>query len=186
MTTNQELLAAMQEVVARARTWRHSHKGLGNVEALAAAVDHYEVVAKNATHVEVPAVDDIRVQTFHEVADLVEQVKPITTNPDYRRGLEAYQTAIAAGLRIAAKLIVSGEKPVQVPIVEEPEEPRCPKCKSTRWVSVSLDGGYTRKAQCVPCGAYHVVNIGPGWQSPAYNDPEAVHPAYRRQTEEDK
>jgi hypothetical protein len=28
----------------------------------------------------------------------------------------------------------------------------CPACGSSRWVSVSFDRGFTRKAQCVPCG----------------------------------
>jgi transcription elongation factor Elf1 len=60
------------------------------------------------------------------------------------------------------------------------KKPRCPRCGSTRWVSVSLNGGYTRQAQCVPCGAYHPGNIGPGWKSPRYNDPDAVHPDYRK------
>jgi hypothetical protein len=31
----------------------------------------------------------------------------------------------------------------------------CPKCGSPRWVSISLDGGSTRRAQCVPCGSIH-------------------------------
>lgn len=57
--------------------------------------------------------------------------------------------------------------------------PRCPQCGSKRWVSVSLNGGYTRLAQCVPCGAYHKPVIGPGWRSPRFHDPEAVHPDYR-------
>lgn len=42
-------------------------------------------------------------------------------------------------------------------------EHRCPACGSTSWVSVSLDEGYTRKAQCVPCGKVHA-NLGPGWR----------------------
>jgi len=57
--------------------------------------------------------------------------------------------------------------------------PRCPRCRSDRWVSVSLDGGYTRRAQCIPCGAYHEPVIGPGWRAKNSNDPEAVHPDYR-------
>lgn len=59
-------------------------------------------------------------------------------------------------------------------------DPCCPRCKSPRWVSVSLDGGYTRRAQCVPCGALHIPVIGPGWKSPAFWDPEAEHPNYRK------
>lgn len=31
--------------------------------------------------------------------------------------------------------------------------PRCMRCGSHEWVSVSLDGGCTRRYQCVPCGA---------------------------------
>lgn len=58
----------------------------------------------------------------------------------------------------------------------------CPRCLSDRWVSVSLDGGWTRRAQCVPCGAYHPYTIGPGWRSPKFADPDAVHPAYRKET----
>lgn len=60
------------------------------------------------------------------------------------------------------------------------DHPRCPRCASPRWVSVSLDGGWTRLAQCVPCGAYHPGTIGPGWKSPRFGDPEAEHPDYRR------
>lgn len=58
-------------------------------------------------------------------------------------------------------------------------EPRCPRCGSPRWASVSLDGGYTRRAQCIPCGTYHKPVIGPGWRSARFRDPDAVHPDYR-------
>lgn len=43
-------------------------------------------------------------------------------------------------------------------------EHTCPKCGSTRYVSVSLNGGLTRIAQCVPCGAYGD-KLGPGWRN---------------------
>lgn len=43
--------------------------------------------------------------------------------------------------------------------------PPCPRCSSPRWVSVSLDGGYTRRAQCVPCGHVQPQPIGPGWKA---------------------
>lgn len=45
------------------------------------------------------------------------------------------------------------------------EVPPCPRCRSTEWVSVSLDGGWTRKAQCVPCGHVQPKTIGPGWKA---------------------
>jgi transcription elongation factor Elf1 len=64
---------------------------------------------------------------------------------------------------------------------DDTAKPTCPRCGSPRWVSVSLDGGWTRHAQCVPCGAYHEPVIGPGWQSPNYRDPEAEHPDYREE-----
>lgn len=63
-----------------------------------------------------------------------------------------------------------------------PNKPQCPRCGSARWVSVSLDGGYTRRAQCVPCGAHHKPMIGPGWKSARFTDPTAVHPDYRKQS----
>lgn len=44
-------------------------------------------------------------------------------------------------------------------------ERTCPRCGSPEWVSVSLDQGYTRRAQCVPCGHYHPGILGPGWRS---------------------
>lgn len=48
----------------------------------------------------------------------------------------------------------------------EPEpKPGCPKCGSPRWVAASLDEGYTRRRQCVPCGA-----IWPG----VISDPKCV------------
>lgn len=50
------------------------------------------------------------------------------------------------------------------PEVEEPER-ICRRCGSPRWVSVSLDEGWTRLAQCVPCGAYHPDKLGPGWKA---------------------
>lgn len=62
---------------------------------------------------------------------------------------------------------------------DQGETPTCPRCGSLRWVSVSLDGGWTRRAQCVPCGAYHAGSIGPGWRSSNFNDPAAHNPAYR-------
>jgi hypothetical protein len=40
----------------------------------------------------------------------------------------------------------------------------CPRCRSNRWVSVSLNGGFTRIPQCIPCGAYHDHALGPGWR----------------------
>jgi transcription elongation factor Elf1 len=50
------------------------------------------------------------------------------------------------------------------PATEQPER-TCPRCNSTRWVPVSLDTGWTRRAQCVPCGAIHPGTIGPGWKT---------------------
>ena len=38
----------------------------------------------------------------------------------------------------------------------------CPRCGSPRWVSVSLDGAWTRRPQCVPCGAIHPYVLGQG------------------------
>lgn len=43
-------------------------------------------------------------------------------------------------------------------------EHRCPRCGSPRWVSASLDEGWTRIAQCIPCGAYGD-KLGPGWRA---------------------
>jgi hypothetical protein len=43
----------------------------------------------------------------------------------------------------------------------------CPRCGSPRWVAVSLDEGYTRRRQCVPCGRIHPGVIGPGWKAEA-------------------
>jgi Uncharacterized Zn ribbon-containing protein len=40
----------------------------------------------------------------------------------------------------------------------------CPRCGSDRWVSVSLDEGWTRRAQCGPCGQVHAP-LGPGWRA---------------------
>lgn len=60
--------------------------------------------------------------------------------------------------------------------------PLCPRCGSPRWVSVSLDEGWTRRAQCVPCGALHMPVIGPGWQSPEFGNPEFEHPGYRKES----
>jgi transcription elongation factor Elf1 len=49
-------------------------------------------------------------------------------------------------------------------MTEEQEVHTCPRCRSTWWVSVSVDGGWTRRAQCVPCGAVHA-KLGPGWRN---------------------
>jgi hypothetical protein len=35
----------------------------------------------------------------------------------------------------------------------------CLACGSRRWVAVSLDGGLTRRRQCVPCGTIHPGSI---------------------------
>ena len=49
----------------------------------------------------------------------------------------------------------------------ESEDWKCPKCGSTRWVSTSIDQGYSRIPQCVPCGHYDTLTrLGPGWRSP--------------------
>lgn len=47
-----------------------------------------------------------------------------------------------------------------------PEETfRCPRCGSNRFVSVSFDGGYIRRPQCVPCGHLHPDFYGYGSNS---------------------
>lgn len=56
----------------------------------------------------------------------------------------------------------------------EPSHLTCPRCGSLAWVSVSLDGGWTRRAQCVPCGAHHPGSIGPGWRSLPFADSDAT------------
>jgi transcription elongation factor Elf1 len=56
---------------------------------------------------------------------------------------------------------MADRKPVES---HDHEEHRCPRCGSKSWVSVSLNGGYTRIAQCVPCGAYGDY-LGPGWKA---------------------
>lgn len=64
-------------------------------------------------------------------------------------------------------------------------KPSCASCGSVRWVSVSLDEGWTRRAQCIPCGAYHPVGvIGPGYRARNFQDEEAVHPDYRKYWDE--
>jgi len=56
---------------------------------------------------------------------------------------------------------MADRKPVES---HDHEEHRCPRCGSKSWVSVSLNGGWTRLAQCVPCGAYGD-KLGPGWKA---------------------
>jgi hypothetical protein len=47
-----------------------------------------------------------------------------------------------------------------------PEENfQCQRCGSSRFVSISLDGGYTRRPQCVPCGRVDSRYFGHGWKS---------------------
>lgn len=41
----------------------------------------------------------------------------------------------------------------------------CPRCGSTEWLSISLDTGFSRRAQCVPCGTVHPGVLGPGWKA---------------------
>lgn len=43
----------------------------------------------------------------------------------------------------------------------------CSRCGSNRWVSISLDEGWTRVAQCVPCGAIGP-KLGKGWRQLHY------------------
>ncbi len=61
------------------------------------------------------------------------------------------------------------------PPTDRPEAPapppsppalQCPNCGSSRYVSASFDGGWTRKAQCVPCGRVHA-HLGDGWRVPS-------------------
>lgn len=47
----------------------------------------------------------------------------------------------------------------------DPETIRCPRCRSGRYVSASIDGGWTRHAQCVPCGRIHA-RLGRGSADP--------------------
>jgi hypothetical protein len=60
-----------------------------------------------------------------------------------------------------------------------PRSPKRPRCGSLKWVSISPDEGWTRRAQWAPCSCYHPGVIGPGRWSPRYNDPEAVDPTLR-------
>jgi len=55
----------------------------------------------------------------------------------------------------------------ELPIIEAdaPTSESCSSCGSNQWVSVSLDGGWSRRAQCVPCGTIRPGIIGPGWQA---------------------
>ena len=39
------------------------------------------------------------------------------------------------------------------------------RCGSARFVSVSFDTGFTRWAQCVPCGTVHPTWRAPGWKT---------------------
>jgi hypothetical protein len=48
--------------------------------------------------------------------------------------------------------------------MDEQAEHRCTRCGSTEWVSVSLTAGFTRHAQCVPCGKIGDF-LGPGWRA---------------------
>lgn len=45
---------------------------------------------------------------------------------------------------------------------------RCPRCGSPDWVSISLDEGWTRLRQCIPCGTVHRGKLGPGWRAEQY------------------
>jgi hypothetical protein len=47
----------------------------------------------------------------------------------------------------------------------------CPSCGSARFVGVSLDGGNTRRAQCVPCGTVHPKPVR--WLEPEHAPIEA-------------
>lgn len=64
--------------------------------------------------------------------------------------------------------------------IDSEYEGRCPRCGSDRWISVSLNEGYTRIPQCVQCGTYHGgVVLGPGWKHPDFyteRSPRASEP----------
>lgn len=93
-------------------------------------------------------------------------------------GVEWEAVMLRSGASCKAAAAASGGQPDAGQIIER-VKPLCPKCGSPRWVSVSLDGGWTRRAQCVPCGAYHRPTIGPGYKAKTFRDPEAEHPDYR-------
>lgn len=44
---------------------------------------------------------------------------------------------------------------------------RCARCGHARFVSVSFDEGWTRRAQCIPCGKVHGDWSAPGWRAGA-------------------
>jgi hypothetical protein len=51
-----------------------------------------------------------------------------------------------------------------------PEEAfRCTRCGSNRFVSVSFDGGFIRRPQCVPCGKVDGRFFGYGSNSPKWD-----------------
>lgn len=60
-----------------------------------------------------PRTAAIRAQAFRDAAEMVEQIKPESSNPNGRRALEAYQLTIATALRITAKLTVAAPVEVQ-------------------------------------------------------------------------
>lgn len=70
------------------------------------------------------------------------------------------QSTVREVLHILRKAL---DAPAPTPKETDPEL-TCPRCGSDRWVSVSLDEGWTRRAQCVPCGQVHAP-LGPGWRA---------------------
>ena len=97
-------------------------------------------------------------------------------------GTMGYDGQIAYDLR----QVLYAELPAAPSLKAEPQQGSgedtytgaCPQCGSSKWISVSLNEGYTRIPQCVPCGAYHRHTLGPGWR--------ALHEQRGREIREEK
>lgn len=100
----------------------------------------------------------------------------------YRCGVDIYDPANAGRLTPEFLRGVLDEawarrdeaQPDVTPLVPGPDAPRsraefaglrCDRCGHARFVSVSFNEGWTRRAQCVPCGAVHRQWTAPGWRA---------------------
>lgn len=131
---------ALSAEAVRAEVVRQSHRH-GII-----ACAHQDVVIAACTELLGAMLAESRLTVSKEIADALQE----------RSGRRPSSWAAAAEI---ARQIGGGEPTEH----STPDDHRCPACGSTSWVSVSLDEGYTRRAQCVPCGKVHAP-LGPGWR----------------------
>jgi len=106
--------------------------------------------------------DDFDRQDEPEQPDDRERPEPEAGEPEREAlALDIEETEAVSFTLWADGLIDKGYRRQPEPREVTTVEWRCKACGSKRWVQVSLNGGWTKSAQCVPCGRVQGLPVTP-------------------------